>query len=109
MEENKTTIFNSNITRAPKKVLLPEIGDTLNICVSEDVAYEAYNKYLEGRDKANEPIKEEYLTDFFKLKEVEGTLCEPLYVNGKIFGFVGCRCGLGKKVILGEFYLYEME
>ena len=109
MEKNETVINRSNIVKAPKKVLLPEAGDTFNVCVSEDVAYKSYSVYVQEQDKEYGSFKEEFLSDFFKLKEVEGTLCEPLYINGKIFGFVGRRCGPRKNMALGEFFLYEME
>lgn len=114
--ENKTTIFNKHITTEPKKVIFPEAGDTLNFCKDEEAAYEeyalinkVYNDQLSEREAEYEPINEEYLTDFFRLREVEGTLCEPMYINGKRYGFVGVRFGMAKNLVSGDFYLYEME
>ena len=107
--ENNTTIINKHITTEPKKVIFPEAGDTLNFCKDEEVAYKAYNDRLSEREAEYEPINEEYLTDFFRLREVEGTLCEPMYINGKRYGFVGVRFGMAKNLVSGDFYLYEME
>lgn len=107
--ENKTTIINKHITTEPKKVIFPEAGDTLNFCKDEEVAYKAYSNWMKGCETEDKPIFDEYLTDFFRLREVEGMLCEPMYINGKRYGFVGVRFGMAKNLVLGYFYLYEME
>ena len=106
--ENKTTIINKNITTNPKKVLFPETGDTLSFCKDEESAFKAYSSRIREHEAEHGSTRREYLTDMFKLKQVKGTLCEPIYINGKRYGFVGGRFGSGKKHVFGVFFLFEM-
>ena len=109
--DNKNTIpYKTNIIKEKNQIFTPGVGDELIFCLDEDVALASYNNYVENqRDPEYEPIEEQYLTDFFKIKEVKGTMCEPMYIGEKKFGFFGCRMRLSNKLREGRFYLYEME
>ena len=107
MEENKNTImFNKNIVGGEKPSLTPGLGDTFIFQGSEDSAFEAYLDYAGG---AVEPCDEKFITDMFKLPKIGGTVCNPLYINGKRYGFFGYRINVADNPPKGRFYLYEMD
>jgi hypothetical protein len=111
MENKNTFYFSKNIeTHYDKDELVPQTGDELNICKDEDVALASYMRYRDDeRDAPYEPIEGEFLTDLFKKELIDGTMCNPIYVGGKKFGFFGCRVKLTTWLYEGHFFLYEME
>lgn len=93
-----------------KAELVPQIGDELIICKDEDVALASYMRYRdEERHAPYEPIVGEFLTDLFRKELIDGTMCNPVYICGKKFGFFGCRVKLATWLYEGRFFLYEME
>lgn len=111
MENKNTFYFDKNIEIKDDRVdLVPQIGDELIICKDEDVALASYMRYRDDeRDAPYEPIVGEFLTDLFRKGLIDGTMCNPVYIWGKKFGFFGCRVKLATWLYEGRFYLYEME
>lgn len=111
--KNKNTIcFKSNITtdfERPSLVINP--GDEMVFCGNEDDALSHYKAYAKGQTyfTENESRQEEFITDLFKMKEVQGVICQPLYIEGKIYGFFGCRREISETTTEGHFYLYETQ
>ena len=129
MEENKNTFaFKKNITTEEKHAFIPSTGDKLVICSDEDAALSAHKSNIrewnarealavasyknhneEESIDFNKAPGEVFLTDFFKLPEVGGTVCAPVYIGEKKFGFFGCRVNAHTGLNMGYFYLYETE
>lgn len=109
---NKNTIkFNTNITTHNDRVTFtPIVGDELFFCDDEEVAVRSYLAFV---GCFNIEITKEFLTDFFELKEIKGTMCNPIYIGEKKYGFFGCRYIPTKdfmpKIEEGRFFLYKME
>lgn len=111
MENKNTFYFSKNIEiHYDRADLVPQIGDELNICKNEEVALASYMRYRDDeRDAPYEPIEEEFLTDLFKKELIDGTMCNPVYIGNKKFGFFGCRVKPATWLYDGHFFLYEME
>ena len=111
MENKNTIFFEKNIeVHNDNTNLVPQTGDELIFCLCEDIALASYMRYRDDeRDAPYEPIDEEYLTDIFKKQLIEGTMCNPIYIGGKKFGFFGCRLSPASWFHEGRFFLYEME
>lgn len=111
MTHNYSAIFDSNIKPNPKLVLSPCVGDELFICDDEEAAVRSYLAFVTSG--LNVEITKEFLTDFFKLKEIKGTICKPIHIGEKMYGFFGCRYISTKeplpKIEEGRFFLYETE
>lgn len=108
--ENKNTFPFKTTIITNKETLTPCVGDELVFCRNERVAVASYLNYVdEVRSPEYEPIEAVYLTDIFNTKDVSGTLCHPVSIGLKKFGFVGCRTRLSNEITQGHFFLYETE
>ena len=91
--------------------LVPQVGDELVFCDDEEVAVRSYMAFVGS--EFNIEITGEFLTDFFELKEVKGTMCKLIYIGEKRYGFLGCRYMSAEehmpKMQEGRFFLYEMD
>lgn len=103
-------ITRNNIIKERNHSLVPGVGDEFIFCITEDTARISYKRFVDAeRDPEYEPIEEQFITDVFQSEDINGTLCEPLFIGGKKFGFFGCRTKLSSTIQEGHFYLYEME
>ena len=84
--------------------LIPESGDIFTFHKTEDDADFIFRSYI-STNRDNDNIEEKYLTDFFKLPEIEGTMSNPVYFGTKKYGFFGLRFNNDTR----RFFLYNLD